>query len=46
MVIGGTNFTYNFTKRFGLNIGVTAIEATIKGFPTLVNYMIGGRFSF
>ena len=46
MIIGGTNFTYNLTQRFGLNIGVTAIEATIDGFPTLVNYMIGGRFSF
>ena len=46
MVIAGLNNTYNLTQRFGLNIGVTAIEATIEGFPTLVNYMIGGRFSF
>ena len=46
MVIAGLNNTYNLTQRFGLNIGVTAIEATIKGFPTLVNFMIGGRFSF
>ena len=46
MVIGGLNNTYKLTQRFGLNLGVTAIEATIKGFPTLVNFMIGGRFSF
>jgi len=46
MVIAGLNNTYKLTQRFGINIGVTAIEATIKGFPTLVNYMIGGRFSF
>ena len=46
MVIGGLNFNYMLTKRFGLTIGTTAIEATIPEFPTLVNYMIGGRFSF
>ena len=46
MIIGGTSFTYSLTQRFGLNIGVTAIEATIPQFPTLVNYMIGGRFTF
>ena len=46
MVIGGSSFSYMLTQRFGLNIGVTAIEATIPQFPTLVNYMIGGRFTF
>ena len=46
MIIGGTSFSYMLSQRFGLNLGVTAIEATIDGFPTLVNYMIGGRFTF
>ena len=46
MVIGGTNFSYMFTKRFGLTIGTTVIDATIKDFPTMVNFMVGGRMSF
>ena len=43
--IGGTNINYKLTKRFGINIGVTAIEATIKDFPTLLNFNIGGKVS-
>ena len=46
MVIGGTNINYMFTQRFGLTLGTTVIDATIKDFPTMVNFMIGGRFSF
>ena len=46
MVIGGTNFNYMFTQRFGLTLGTTVIDATIKDFPTMVNFMIGGRLSF
>ena len=46
MIIGGMNFNYMFTKRFGLTLGTTVIEATIPGFPTLTNFMLGGRFSF
>ena len=46
MLIGGTNFSYMFTKRFGLTVGTTVIDATIKDFPTMVNFMIGGRMSF
>ena len=46
MAIGGLNFNYMFTKRFGLTLGTTVIESTIPQFPTLVNYMLGGRFSF
>ena len=46
MIIGGTNFSYMVTKRFGLTIGTTVIDATIKDFPTMVNFMIGGRMSF
>ncbi len=44
--IGGTTINYKLTKRFGINIGVTAIEATIKDFPTLLNFNIGGKVSF
>ena len=46
MVIGGMNFNYMFTKRFGLTLGTTVIESTIPQFPTLTNFMLGGRFSF
>jgi len=46
LLIGGTNFGYMFTKRFGLTVGTTVIDATIKDFPTMVNFMVGGRLSF
>ena len=46
MFIGGPNITYRLTQRFGLNLGVTVIESTIQDFPTLKNFMIGGRFAF
>jgi hypothetical protein len=46
MIIGGTSFTYNLTQRFGINFGVNVIEATIKDFPTLKTFTIGGRLSF
>jgi len=46
MIIGGPNFTYKLTQRFGFNAGVTVIESTIKDFPTLKTFMIGGRLSF
>ena len=46
MFIGGSSFTYKLTQRFGLNIGATAITSTIKDFPVLMSYMIGGRLSF
>ena len=46
LLIGGTNFGYMFTKRFGLTLGTTVIDATIKDFPTMVNFMVGGRLSF
>ena len=46
MLIGGTNFNYMFTQRFGLTLGTTVIDATIEDFPTMVNFMIGGRLSF
>ena len=46
MFIGGSSFTYNLTQRFGFNFGVTAVTATIKDFPVLMSYMIGGRMSF
>tara|TARA_E500000318_G_scaffold111298_1_gene129370 strand:- start:4738 stop:6393 length:1656 start_codon:yes stop_codon:yes gene_type:complete len=44
--IGGTSLNYKLTKRFNLNIGATFIEATIPQFPTLANYMIGGKMTF
>ena len=46
MIIGGSNFTYKLTQRFGLNVGVNVIEATIKDFPTLKTFTIGSRLSF
>ena len=46
MFIGGSNFTYKLTQRFGLNVGVNFIEATIKDFPTMKTFTIGGRLSF
>ena len=46
MFIGGPSFTYKLTQRFGFNFGATAITATIKDFPILMSYMIGGRMSF
>lgn len=46
MIIGGPNFTYKLTQRFGFSAGVTVIESTIKDFPTLKTFMIGGRLSF
>ena len=46
MFIGGPSFTYNLTQRFALNLGATAVTATIKDFPILMTYMIGGRMSF
>ena len=42
----GINFNYMFTQRFGLTLGTTVIDATIDNFPTMVNFMIGGRLSF
>ena len=46
MIIGGSSFTYSLTQRFGLNLGVNIIESTIKDFPTLKTFTIGGRLSF
>jgi len=46
MIIGGSNFTYKLTQRFGLNIGINIIEATIPEFPTLKTFTIGSRLSF
>ena len=46
MIIGGSSFTYTLTQRFGINFGVNVIEATIKDFPTLKTFTIGGRLSF
>ena len=46
MIIGGANFTYKITQRFGLNVGVNIIEATIPEFPTLKTFTIGSRLSF
>ena len=46
MIIGGSSFTYKLTQRFGINFGVNIIEATIKDFPTLKTFTIGGRLSF
>ena len=46
MIIGGANFTYKLTQRFGINIGINLIEATIPEFPTLKTFTIGGRLSF
>ena len=46
MIIGGANFTYKLTQRFGINIGINLIEATTPEFPTLKTFTIGGRLSF
>jgi len=46
MFIGGSNFTYKLTQRFVLNVGVNFIESTIKDFPTMKTFTIGGRLSF
>ena len=46
MFIGGPSFIYKLTQRFGLNLGVTFIESTIKDFPTMKTFTIGGRLSF
>ena len=46
MFIGGLSGTFNITKRFGANLGVNAVTSTIPGFPVLINYTIGSRFSF
>ena len=46
MIIGGANFTYKITQRFGLNVGINIIEATIPEFPTLKTFTIGSRLSF
>lgn len=46
LFIGGPSVSYKLTQRFGLNVGATAITATIKDFPVMLSYMIGGRFSF
>ena len=46
MFIGGANFTYTLTKRFGINIGVNLIESTAEEFPTMKTFTIGGRLSF
>ena len=46
MIIGGANFTYALTKRFGINIGANFIESTAEDFPTMKTFTIGGRLSF
>lgn len=46
LFITGSNFTYNLTQRFGINVGANIIESTIKDFPTLKTFTIGGRLSF
>jgi hypothetical protein len=46
MIIGGSNFNYTLTQRFGLSLGITLVESTIKDFPTMKTFMIGGRLSF
>ena len=46
MVIGGSNFTYKLTQRFGINVGVNIIESTASEFPTMKTFTIGGRLSF
>ena len=46
MIIGGSNFTFSLTQRFGVNFGINIIESTIKDFPTLKTFTIGGRLSF
>jgi hypothetical protein len=46
MIIGGSNFNYKLTQRFGLSLGITVVESTIKDFPTMKTFMIGGRVSF
>ena len=46
MIIGGSNFNYALTQRFGLSLGITLVESTIKDFPTMKTFMVGGRLSF
>ena len=46
MFIAGNSFTYQLTKRFGANLGVNAITATIKDFPVIWSFTIGSKFSF
>ena len=46
MVISGSSFTYALTQRFGLNVGINFIESTMKDFPTMKTFTIGGRLSF
>ena len=46
LFIIGSNFSYSLTQRFGINVGVNVIEATIPEFPTLKSFTIGGRLSF
>ena len=46
MFIGGVNFTYTLTKRFGINVGANFIESTASEFPTMKTFTIGGRLSF
>ena len=46
MFIGGSSFTYKLTQRFGLNLGINLIEATIKNFPLLKTFTIGSRLNF
>lgn len=46
MLIGGSNFSYKLTQRFGLNLGVNVIESTAETFPTMLAFTIGGRLSF
>ena len=46
MIIGGSNFTYRLTQRFGINLGINIIESTTPNFPTMKTFTIGGRLSF
>ena len=46
MFIGGVNFTYTLTKRFGVNVGTNFIESTSPEFKTMKTFTIGGRLNF
>lgn len=46
MFIAGNSFTYQLTKRFGVNLGVNTITATIKDFPVIWSFTIGSKFNF
>ena len=46
MFIGGVNFTYTLTKRFGVNIGTNFIESTSPEFKIMKTFTIGGRLNF